>query len=207
MIKTILEHPLAKKVKEIIEGLDRKVLIQIAVIIVTLVVFIAAFFLPVLMQNKKSIREVKKLKMMIQGAKIKVGRLPEMKKQKEMFGARLKEGRLKFFEPEEVDQIIKVISQTASEANIRISASKPSDKAIELTPPFGQLYVAASYELSIEGTYDSIALFINGLERYQKTFLVSDLRISKGQTNKMEHQCGLVISAFLKRSKVEVRGK
>src|SRR3989338_7325667 len=156
MIKFKREHFNIQNIVGWLWNLDRRLLIQGGIIAFSILLFIFGFFFPILIYNRKATLQVKQLQMMIQGAKKRITHIPEMKKQKEIYGARLKQAREQFFEPQEVDQIIQVISTTASRTGVRITASRPSNKALELPVPFNQLYIAATYELTIEGSYHKI---------------------------------------------------
>ena len=201
MVKPAFDRAIVKKLIAELQGIDRKMLIQIGVIFGVFIIFIFAFFLPILMQNRHSSKVVRELRMMIQGANIRIARVPEMRKQKEKYGARVKQMRGQFFDPQEIDQIIKVISASAIQNGVRITSSKPSTKTIEFPPPFNQTYVPASYELTVEGSYHSLGYFINNLELYEKSFGISDIHIQKNDPTPGIHQCNLILTAFLKRSK------
>ena len=179
--------------------IDRKTLIQNAIIGSALAIFIFFFFLPLVMKNKKSIDETHMLEMMIRQAKTKIARIPEMKNQKKLYGARIDRVREQFFEAEEVDQLIQIISATAGETGVQITASRPASRELDLGAPFAQMYLAVSYELTIEGSYHHIGTFINRLERYPKNFAIHELRITSGEKMPVVPQCTLILTAFLKR--------
>lgn len=190
-----------KAILEAGKSIDRRILIQGGVILFFSLLFIFGFFMPILMQNKKSVGQVKQLQLMIQGAKTRIARIPEMKQQKEMYGARLEEVRKQFFDPQDIDQIIKVISTTATQAGVRISSSRPSSRAVEFPAPFNQMYMAASYELTLEGPYHRLGTWLNSLERYPKSFGVHDLALEKSEAAPAALRGTVVLTAFFRRTK------
>ena len=178
---------------------DRKTLIQNGVIAAAFLGFIFFFFLPVWSHNRKTGAQVKELKQKIQSANVKIARIPEMNKQKEMYGVRTKAIREQFFDAKETEKLIEIISTVAAGAGVRISASRPTDKTVAVPPPFDQIYVSVGYELIVEGGYHHLGLFINNLEAYSKHFAVFKLEVVKNEKTEDLHRCTLFLTAFLKR--------
>jgi Tfp pilus assembly protein PilO len=116
-----------------------------------------------------------------------------------LYGTKTKKVREQFFDAKEADKLIEIISTTAGASGVRISASKPVSKSIQFPPPFNQRYMPISYELTAEGTYHNLGLFINGLEEYSKHFSVSNVEISGDEKSPKIHRCSLSLTAFLKR--------
>ena len=102
---------------------DRKTLIQNGIIAAAFLGFIFFFFLPVWSHNQKTAAQVKDLKERIQSADVKIARIPEMNRQKEMYGARTKETREQFFDAKDTEKLIEIISTTAASAGVKISVS------------------------------------------------------------------------------------
>ncbi|OGX06102.1 MAG: hypothetical protein A3G87_02640 [Omnitrophica bacterium RIFCSPLOWO2_12_FULL_50_11] len=183
-----------------LRSLDRKTVIQWTIIGGALVAFIFFFFLPILGQNSQLLNEKKMLQFMIQQASAKIARISEMKKQKELYGARISGIRGQFFETEQKDELIKIISSVARTTGVRISASEPSKKNVELPPPFGGQYETVSYELIVEGSYHDLGMFINGLERYAKHFVIFELHIAKEKREEARLlESTFTLTAFVKR--------
>src|SRR3989338_6352934 len=86
-----------------LKSIDRKTLIQNSLLGGALFVFVFFLFLPLSFQAKKLNYEVNQLKQKIDQANVKIIKIPEMIKQKELFGARIKKIRQEFFEPQEMD--------------------------------------------------------------------------------------------------------
>ena len=87
-----------------LSSVDRRTLIQNVTAIGAFLVFILFFLLPILIHNKKVGGEVNQLKNKITQANVKIARIPEMTKQKELFGERIKQIREQFFEAQETDR-------------------------------------------------------------------------------------------------------
>ena len=184
-----------------IASMDRKVLIQNATAVGAFLVFLLFFFFPILIHNKKMVVEVNNLRTKLAVANVKIIRIPEMTKQKKLFGERIKKIRGEFFNAEEADKLIEVISTVAAESGVKINATRPSAKILEVPPPFVKTYVPISYEVVVEGAYHNLGSFVNRLEHYSKNLAVHDLQITPGSdlTSKTQ-QSTLVITAFIKRS-------
>lgn len=178
---------------------DQKTLIQNAIAAGSFLIFIFLFFLPILMHNKKLLSEVNALRNKINQASFKITRIPEMTRQKELFGARTKRIREQFFEVKETDKLIEIMSTLAAQTGLTISASRPASRTLELPPAFALMYLPVSYELVVEGSYHNLGTFINSLERYSKNFAVHDLQITTGEKNPNTQQCTMVLTAFMKR--------
>lgn len=172
---------------------------QQGVIIALLAVFILFFFLPIWMQNRKTSAQVSELKRRIETANAKIARIPEMTKQKEEQTSKLQKVRNQFFEAKEIDKLIEIISTAAADTGVRISATRPTYKTVEMPPPFDQIYLSVSYELIVEGPYHNFGSFINALERYPKHFVVSNLEIQNSDKTPDIHKYTLNLTAFLKK--------
>lgn len=183
-----------------IESVDRKTLILNLTMVGIFFVFVFFFLLPVVMHNKKMVSEVSGLKTTMGQASVKIARIPEMTKQKELFGARTQKIRERFFKTEDTSQLIEIISTLAAQTGVTISASRPSSKALELPLPFSMTYLPVSYELILEGSYHNLGTFINSLESYSKNFAVHNFQIAKGEKAPTVHQCTIILTAFVQRA-------
>jgi len=183
-----------------IRSVDRKTLIQNATIAGAFLIFVLIFFFPILMENKRLSREVGGLRSKVSQAKTKIAKIPEMTKQKKLFGERTKKIREQFFTANEADKLIEVISTIATEAGVKIDATRPATKLIEIPAPFSKTYMPFSYEFTVEGSYHNLGSFINNLERYAKNFAVHDMEITvSGDKTLKSQQSTLQITAFMKR--------
>lgn len=183
-------------------SIDRKILIQNTIAVGGFLIFVLFFFLPILIHNKTVTQEVNRLRERIAQANVKITRIPEMTRQKELFGVRIKKIRAHFFETKEGDQLIEIISMTANESGTKINASRPSSRPLVLPSPFDQKYVPLSYELIVEGSYHSLGTFINKLESYSKHFAVHEVQIVGGGKDSSAHQCTLLLTAFVEQPQV-----
>ncbi|GEM_PF-6016974 len=182
-----------------LQSVDRKILIKNGVIAGGFLFFILFIFLPMTIQAKKLSNEVKNLKQKITQSNIKIAKIPEMMKQKDLFGSRIKKLREEFFEPQETDKLIEIISTAASDSSVKISASRPSAKILDLPSPFDKNYIPISYELVVEGSYHAIGKFINTFECYPKSFAIHELQISNGaDPTSGLRQATLILTAFIK---------
>ncbi len=181
-------------------SIDRKTLIQTATIAGAFLVFVLVFFFPILIENKRLVGEVKVLQAKVSQATVKILKIPEMTKQKKLFGERTKKIREQFFAADEADKLIEIISTIAADAGVKISATRPAAKLIEIPAPFSKTYMPFSYEFAVEGSYHNLGTFINSLEHYAKNFAVHDTEIvAPGDKTLKIQQSTLVITAFLKR--------
>ena len=182
-----------------LQSIDRKILIRNGIISGALLIFILFFFLPLCLQTKKIGANANNLKQKISQSNIKIAKIPEMTKQKEQFGARITKIREEFFEPHEADKLIEIISTAATDSGVKISASRPSNKILELPSPFDKMYIPVSYELVVEGSFHAIGKFINTFENYPKSYAVHDLQIIEGlDTESGLRQGTLTLTAFIK---------
>lgn len=186
-------------VKFWLQSVDRKVLIRNGMIAGALLAFILFFFLPLSLQAKKLKMEVKNLRQKMTQANMKIAKIPEMMKQKELFGAKIKKLRGQFFEPHDIDKLIEIISTAASDSGVNIQASRPSPAVLVLPAPFDKTYIPVSYELVIEGSYHAIGKLINVFESYPKSFAVHHLQMTE-QTElpNTQPQGILTLTAFIK---------
>ena len=182
-----------------IASIDRKTLIQNATVVGAFFAFVLLFFFPLLIQNKRLAAEVNGLKTKVSQANVKIGRIPEMTKQKKLFGERTKKIREQFFATDEADKLIEVISTIAGDSGVKINATRPATKLLEIPMPFSKTYVPISYEFAVEGSYHNVGAFVNSLENYAKNLAVHDLQIAAGDKTMKTQQSTLVITAFLKR--------
>lgn len=181
------------------ESIDRKILIRNGIAAGAFLAFVLFLFLPLTIHVKKLDTEVKNMKQKISQANVKIAKIPEMIKQKELFGTKIKKIREEFFEPNETDKLIEIISRAANDSSVKISASRPSAKILELPTPFDKKYIPVSYELVIEGSYHAIGKFINTFEGYPKSFAVHDVRMVEGSdAAKGLRQGSLTLTAFIK---------
>lgn len=189
----------AASIKNWIQNIDRKVLVQNTIMTSAFFVFVLFFFLPILHHNNRMTTEVKRLKEQVGRANSKIIKIPEMRRQKELFGTRIKKIREQFLEAEEGDQLLEIVSSLASEAGVRISASRPIEDAAEPPEPFNDKYSVLSYELVVEGMYHNLGEFVNGLERYTKNIAILNFQISAALKNSTMHRATLVLSTYLKK--------
>jgi Tfp pilus assembly protein PilO len=187
-------------IKGWIASIDRRAVIQYGIMGIAFLIFLFFFFIPILAENQKMLGKKKALERRVRSASAKIARVPEMKKQKELYGVRIQEMRDQFFEPEETDQLIEIISLTASDAGVRITASKPTKKELELPAPFGQMYIAVSYDLTIEGMFHQIGAFINGLEEYSQNFAIYQIQVYRDKTKGQGLKCSFMLTAFMKQA-------
>lgn len=190
---------LVSKARSYLAGVDRKVLIQNGVIVGAFLAFIVFFFFPILGRNRQAAGEVAQLKSRIHNAGVLIARLPEMKKQKDVFGARIENVRKGFFKAAEANQLIEIISTAANQSKVRISATQPGAKEVTLPDPFQQMYRVASYELTVDGGYHGLGLFTNRLEQYSKNFAVPELKMTRAKETPGVHKAVLVVHAFFER--------
>ena len=189
-----------ESIKLWIASVDRKTLIQNATAGGAFLVFVLFFLCPMIIHNKKVAGEVVHLKTNVSQAKFKIARIPEMRRQKELFGERIKKIRGQFFEADQADKLIEVISTIAAESGVKINATRPATKALEVPAPFSQAYVSISYEFAVEGSYHNLGTFVDSLERYKKNFAVHELGITAGDNTSRTQQSILIITAFVKRA-------
>ena len=187
-----------KEILQKLRALDKRVLIQNGIIAAAVLIFIFLFFIPILAQNQKTIKEVNYLTLMLQGAKAKIALIPKMRKEKEELTARANEVREQFFKTEEIDQLISIISTVLVNANIKITASRPGAPSKTLPTPFDKFYTAATYELALEGSYHDLGKAINELERYPKNFTIDGLTILGSDKGGSENKENLILTAFIK---------
>lgn len=186
------------EVKLWLESIDRKTLIQNGLLGGALFVFVFFLFLPLSFQAKKLSREANQLKQKINQANVKIIKIPEMIKQKDLFGARIQKIRQQFFEPQETDLLIEIMSKAAADSGVKISASRPSAKSLELPSPFDKKYIPVSYELVVEGSYHGIGKFINLFEQFPSSFAVHSLQIVESTEKTGFRQAELTLTAFIK---------
>ena len=178
---------------------DRKTLTQYGIWGGAFLVFVLLFLVPLLAKNKSAADEVNQLKSKITTARSIIGRLSEMRKQKEAFGARMERVRVGFFKAEEAKQLIEIISKTAAESKVRITASQPAGQEVVLPPPFDQVYRPLSYELTVEGGYHDFGMFLYRLEHYSKNFAIREFKMTTDK-NTPGIQKGLItVTAFFER--------
>ena len=185
-------------VKIWLESIDRPTLIRNAVLGASLLAFAMFICLPMAIQAKKLSKEGESLRSKINLANVKISRIPEMLKQKEQYGARIKKIREEFFETQQTDKLIEIVSKAAVDSGVKISASKPSAEIIEIPPPFDKSYTPVSYDLSIQGGYHAIGKFVNFFEQYPKSFAVHNLTISHGPSDSLLREATLTLTAFIK---------
>ncbi|MBI4358768.1 MAG: type 4a pilus biogenesis protein PilO [Candidatus Omnitrophica bacterium] len=181
-------------------SVDRRTLIQNTIAVGAFLLFTFFFLLPMLVHNHQKAEEVNQLKNRLTQATVKIARIPEMTKQKELFGERIKQVREQFFEPEETNRFIEIVSTTAGDTGVKIKASRPATRILELPAPFSHAYAPVSYEFVVEGTYHNLGRFINGLELYPKNLALTSLEIMGGEEVPNVHRCTFVLAAFIKQS-------
>lgn len=197
--KALVKIDALAQLKSWLSGFDRKELIQNGVIIGAFLIFILFFFFPFLARNRQMSQDVSQLTAQVRNAGLLIAKLPEMKKQKEIFGARMEKIRKQFFTPEEAKQLIEIISTTASQSKVRITATQPGTKEAALPEPFQQLYRISSYELTVEGSYHGLGSFINRLEQHSKNFAVPEFKMTENKEAPAVHKAVLVVDAFMER--------
>lgn len=186
-----------QEIKSWVTGLDRKVLVQIIIALGSFLIFILFFFTPILVYNKKVSRQADNLKAKVMRATVKISRIPEMKRQKELFGARIKTVREQFFDTNEAERLLEIISTLASETGVKISASRPVIRMLELPEPFSKMYASLSYELAVEGSYHNLGQFVNHLESYKKNLSISELQIVGAEKASGLLQGSVILTAFV----------
>jgi Tfp pilus assembly protein PilO len=198
MAQLKIEQPQVAAFIEWAKKLDRKTLIQNGIICITFFSFIFFFFLPVHSKRNGLKGENLQLANQVRQASGKISQIPRLKEQKDMYGTRIEKMRKKFFEPEEKDQMIEVISTIATELSVQIIASRPSDQEFEMPAEYGQMYGTISYDLTVEATYHNLGTFINELEVFERHFGVYHLIVSKSRANPLLVQAQLTLVAFFK---------
>ena len=190
---------LVEQAKAWLATVDRRTLIQNGIAAGAFLIFVFLFLFPLLARNKGAADEVNQLKSKIANARSTIGRLPEMRKQKEAFGARMEQVRKGFFKAEEAKQLIEIISKTASESRVRITASQPGGQELTIPPPFDQVYRPVTYELNVEGGYHDLGLFLYRLEHYSKNFAIRDFKMISDKNTPGTHKGVITLSAFFER--------
>ena len=184
-----------------LDSVDRKTLIQNATFVGAFLAFVILFLIPMVLYNGKITSQVSSLKSNVTQTNVKIMRIPEMSKQKELFGTRTKKIRSQFFKSEEADKLFGIISNLAGESGVKISASRPAQRLLALPEPFSRNYTTVSYELILEGGYHQVGSFVNRLEEYEKNFSVHELQITGADKNVNTQEATLVVVAFLEQAK------
>src|SRR3989338_4817559 len=109
-----------ESIKFTIQSMDRKILIRTGIISGIYLAFLIVFLLPIYIYNHNTGSEVKRLKDKVAQANIKIVKIPVMIKQRDQFGVRIKKIREEFFEPQETDKLIEIISNFAGETGAKI---------------------------------------------------------------------------------------
>src|SRR3989338_3461271 len=99
-----------------LDSVDRKTLIQNATFAGAFLAFVILFLIPTVLYNGKITSQVSTLKSNVTQTNVKIMRIPEMSKQKELFGTRTKKIRSQFFKSEEADKLFGIISNLAGES-------------------------------------------------------------------------------------------
>ena len=120
---------------------------------------------------------------------------------KEGYGKRIEKIRGQFFEVDEMDRIFEVITKMAADSGVKINASRPVDRALEVPAAFSAKYAQLSYELVVEAGYHHLAEFINSAEASPKNFVIQELQIMKGEKTSNAQQATIVLTAFIKSQK------
>ena len=188
-----------KQFKVWIGSFDRKVLIQHGIITGAFLIFIVFFFLPILKDNKETRDNARRLDSQINAARMVIAKIPELKRRKEVFGERIEKIRNQFFKTEEEDQLIEIISKTATEAGVEIRAVQPFSQELNLAEPFAQYYKASSYELVLEGGYHNVGTFLNLIEENEKNFAVHNFKLVQDKESPFVHKSITIATAFIER--------
>lgn len=190
---------LLEQAKAWLAGIDRKTLIQNGIAGGAFLIFVVLFLLPLLARNKAAADEVNQLKSKITNANAVIGRLPDMRKQKEIFGVRMERVRSGFFKAEEVKQLIQIISKIAGDSRVRITASQPGREETPLPTPFDQVYRPVTYELNVEGGYHDLGLFLYRLEHFAKNFEVREFKMTSDKNAPGIHKGVITLSGYFER--------
>ena len=164
------------------------------------VVFVIFFFFPVFRENQRLGTVNRELRTKIQTAHAKIASIPQMKQQKEIYGARIAEVRGQFFDPGEVDQLLEIISKVATGASAEITASRPAEVDFDLPAPFDQQYGIIGYDLTLAGRFHPLGLLINGLEEHAKNFMVYEFRIAKNESDPTVLESAIRLAAFVRKT-------
>ncbi len=187
-----------KALSDWLKTVDRKVLIQFGAIFILFLIFIVFFFMPIAAKQQKAKLGNLGLKRQIQNGNIKAAKLPKMKEDQKLYGARIEAIRTGFFSSSDEDKITEIFTTLAGKSGVRIVATRTSTEKLELPPQFSMLYRVLNYDLTVDGSYHKIGLFMNALEEYERNFAVYHLRLIKSLNTPLMLECQLVLTVFFK---------
>ncbi len=178
---------------------DRKTIIQQAVILLVLVALVVFIIFPLFFKIHSMGTDLKDLELRISTAKSKIKKVPEFKKQMELYGKEIETTQKRFLQIRDLDELVGDLSKLAANSGVRLVGSRPiNDQKQPLPDPYNKKYLSASYELTLEGGYHEFGALISEIEQSEKLLLIRDLSLQPNTAKQSEKlQCIAQVDAFV----------
>ncbi len=178
---------------------DKKILIQYGIIVGSLVVVTAFIFFPLLFKIHIMKTQVRNLQLEIEVSKLKIQKIPELKKKVKQYSSEMENAQKKFLKIRDLDELIGNLSKLAAKSGVVLTGSRPiTDKQQVFPDPYAKKYLAASYELIFEGSYHQFGTFLSDLEQTEQLLLVRDLNIRSNNSERTDKfQCSIQMDSFV----------
>ncbi len=160
---------------------DRKVIIQQVLTYGGLCVLVFMILIPLMVKIGSLTDEKNRMVTTLGGAKSKVMRMADLKKQMDDLQKELVTAKTGLLQIRELDQLLSELSKIAEKNKVHIVGSRPVDAKFELPAPYNQQYLTASYELTAESGYHNFGRFVNDIENYSKWLVIRELTIQSAK--------------------------
>jgi len=168
--------------------------------ILTLCLIIANYtllFKPTLTSVRQTIPEVRTLQNRLVTAKNSITNIPRFKVQIEEMQKRVAVHQNKFSTKQDMSSILKGLSDTAKDTDVKIIAIKPYPAAENNNQPSSAGYKKFPISVKASCGYHQLGKFLNELENADTLIRVSDIRIANDSNEDLHHQVYLLVNTFI----------
>lgn len=186
-----------QKIKEYFLRLDRKSRIQYLVYFFCGIFFIPFLFWPAWIQRPFLSSKLQNLRSQIRAAQNQIQLEPALLQQGKKYAEEIDFTQKRLFSHNELQGILGILSNLAERSHIKLVGSQPEEqKQSKIPTAYENKYVSASYIISVEGGYHSLATFVSEMENYRKILRIEELTISPQEGKSGVHLGEMRISAF-----------
>lgn len=212
-----------KELLDIIKALDRKYLIQVAVLYGAVIIFFLLLLLPSCSVTASNRSKVQQSKSQVLAARGKITQALHLQKNRELFLDEIRLTERRFFSDDEMSQLLSMISDLAKKYNLQVTASRPVAQSQtpqplvlpKAPPPPGtppapgarpaggpsaaNFYEPHDFEVGLSGGYHALGSFISALKKYEKIIQIRKLTVTGGKSSTTEQDINMIVSVFSKK--------
>ena len=182
----------------VVKYLDKKVLRNMAILLVLIIIFLMVFLRPAVNNTKHLRVKCKDVKNSLIRSRRKIDRYPIILEEKVRAEKFVNKNLARLIEEREKTRLIGDVSDLAKKCGVTIVSVRPRPYEKELPESFLTYYKPISYELALECGYHEFGKFINLVENFDYILTVERFNIVPSEGGEEIHSITLWLTTYAK---------